>query len=145
LLQVETRSDDTRRITSEPYFSGEILPNSQIRITIPEDEGSRLIIARFAAQSLCRGTEESSCIVQVQVLDRGTKIRTFLNSGLMVFDSVNAPDGDDDGWETHTVEMSDRLPGSYDIRVTWGIAKSSPTATVEFKLRKWHFTLRQYE
>jgi hypothetical protein len=49
LLQVETRSDDTRRITSEPYFSCEILPNSQIRITIPEDEGSRLIIARFAA------------------------------------------------------------------------------------------------
>ncbi|HET7679595.1 MAG TPA: hypothetical protein VFK79_05610 [Xanthobacteraceae bacterium] len=144
LLRIDTRSSTDVASTSSTSFVN--LPNAHVRIVIPATGGSRLVVARFSAESTCGGTSlPSFCQVRIIAFNTGTSVTTEMHPQAGVnfaFDSVSVPAGASDAAEGHSVERSLRLdPGTYLIRVQWAVT----AADTNFNLDDWHLTVSQYD
>lgn len=145
LIRVDTRSNTDIATTSSASYVN--VPNAQIRIIIPPAGGSRLVVARFSAESKCSGTAEgAACSVRIIALNAGTSVATEMHPQMGIdfaFDSVSSPDPDNDGAEGHSLERSLRLnPGTYLIRVQWAVSAANTTFELD---GGWHMMVSQYD
>lgn len=142
LLRVDTRSEVSEFTTSSPTYV--MLPGAQVQVVIPATGASRLIIARFTAESQCTGTGTPGRYCSARIVAVRGAATTELNpaSGLdYAFDAVTSPPNTDDQWEGNAMTRSIRLnPGTYAIRVQVGIVNSAT-----FRIDDWHLTVEQYD
>ena len=146
LLRIDTRSDTADAQTTSISFVN--LPGAQVRITIPPAGGSRLVVARFSAESGCGGAAAGAlCLVRIIALNTGTALPTEMHPQAgtdSAFDTVPGQTIDNvtDFFESHSLERPLRLdPGTYLIRVQWAVS----AANTFFDLDDWHLTVSQYD
>jgi hypothetical protein len=142
-LQIVTRTGDAASTSDLQYRD---LGNSWVGITVPEGQ-SRLVHASFTAASRCRGATPAglvpACRVRIIATNpsTGDEFELDPSGGLAFFDS-DAPGTSDDGYESHAIERSRRLPpGHYRMRVQYSVAHPA----ISFALDDWHFTARMNE
>jgi hypothetical protein len=144
LIRVDTRSSTDFGLTDSTSFV--TLSGTAVRIVIPTTGGSRLVVARFSAESDCGGTVALEwCSVRIIAFNIGTSVLTEMHpqAGLdFQFDTVPTPTPDTDDRESHSVERSLRLnPGTYLIRVQFAVS----ALNTGFFLDDWHLTVSQYD
>ena len=101
---------------------------------------TRLINARFSAESNCDGPQFGLCRVRIVAVNTGTGAITELNpaSGLDFAFDTDAFGAATDFSEGNAVERSYRLPaGNWSIRVQFAV--NNPTSV--FRLDDWHFAV----
>ena len=141
LIRVDTRSNTDPTQTNSISFIN--LAGAQIRIIIPPAGGSRLVVARFSAESLCSGNG-ARCLLQIIAFNADTSVTTEMHPQTVdfAFDSVSTPVGENDNFEGHSHERSLRLnPGTYLIRVQFAVTAVNNL----FTLDDWHLTVSQYD
>lgn len=129
-IQVQNRAETATSFTNVAAFTN--LPGALISVTVPAGT-SRLITARFTAESRCTGVAGRWCSVRVVVFTpAGGIIELNPQSGIdYAFDSVAA-----DNWEGHALERSIRLPaGTYRVVVQRAVS----VAGTLLRLDDWHF------
>jgi hypothetical protein len=109
------------------------LPGSDI----PVNADSKLINARFTAESKCGGVNAGACVVRIIAVDAmGITVLDPDSGADFAFDSY-VP-GSTDGAEGHAMERSRRLNGgAYIIRVQYAVTNN----TMAFTLDDWHFAV----
>ena len=138
--RVDVRSEVAARQMNGLIFVD--LPGA-ISVAVVPGGTSRLLIARFAGESLCSGPATAAqgyCSVQIIATNVATGASVLFDpaSGVdYAFDS-NPTGAVDDLWEGHAMERSKRLrAGTYRIRVQWRVT----SATTVFRLDDWHYSL----
>lgn len=136
--RIDTRGETNFSNTNSTVFVD--LPGATITVALSQ---SRLITARFTAESQCSGGAAAVAWCSVQIIaTNAAGASTQLNpaSGLdYAFDS-NPPGAGDDFWEGNAMERSLRLPaGTYRIRVQRAVTNAATT----FRLDDWHFAVEQ--
>lgn len=127
---VQNRAETNPSSTNVAAFSD--LPGAVISVTVPAGT-SRLISARFTAESQCTGVAGRWCSVRVVASPAsGAIIELNPQSGIdYAFDSTAT-----DQWEGNALERSIRLgPGTYRVRVQRAVS----VAGTVFRLDDWHF------
>jgi hypothetical protein len=135
-VQMDNRADTDLQSTVQLPWTP--LAGSDILLTVQD---TRLINARFTAESRCNGQPGGRCTVRIVAVNIVTGAVVELNpaSGLdFSFDAVT-PGAYDDTEEGHAMERSIRLqPGKYRLRVEFGV--SIPNV-VKSTLDDWHFAV----
>jgi hypothetical protein len=129
-IQVQSRTENVASFTNIAAFNN--LPGALISVTVPAGT-SRLITARFTAESQCTGVAGRYCSLRVVAFNAaGGFIELNPQAGLdYAFDSVST-----DNWEGNALERSIRLgPGTYRIVVQ----RAVNVAGTLFRLDDWHF------
>ena len=129
-IQVQSRTENAASFTNVAAFNN--LPGALISVAVPAGT-SRLITARFTAESQCTGLAGRYCSVRVVAFTAtGGVIELNPQAGLdYAFDSVAS-----DNWEGNALERSIRLgPGTYRIVVQ----RAVNVAGTLFRLDDWHF------
>jgi hypothetical protein len=119
------------------------IPGAAVSVFVPSGS-SKLIMARYSAESACSGgTGSQYCSVRIVARNSATGAITELQpaSGLdFAFDSTDAGRETASSWESHSMDRSNRLgAGSYTIRAQRAVT-SSATA---FRLDDWSLTVEQ--
>lgn len=129
-IQVQNRAETNPSTTNLAAFND--LPGAIISVTVPAGT-TRLITARFAAESSCTGTTNRWCSVRIILTNAlGATVEMNPQSGIdYAFDSTAT-----DLWEGHAMERSYRVPaGTYRVRVQRAVS----VAGTVFRLDDWHF------
>jgi hypothetical protein len=129
-IQVQNRAENAPSFTNVAAFTN--LPGAVVSVTVPAGT-TRLITARFTAESLCTGIANRWCSVRVVVFTPGGGvIELNPQAGInYAFDSVAS-----DNWEGNALERSIRLPaGTYRVQVQRAVS----IAGTGFTLDDWHF------
>jgi hypothetical protein len=129
-IQVQNRAETAASFTNVAAFTN--LPGAVVTVTVPAG-ASRLITARFTAESRCTGAVGRWCSVRVVVFTpAGGIIELNPQSGIdFAFDSAAT-----DNWEGNALERSIRLPaGTYRVLVQ----RAVNVAGTAFTLDDWHF------
>lgn len=129
-IQVQNRAETAASFTNAAAFVD--LPGANVVVTVPAGT-SRLISARFTAESQCFGQAGRWCSLRVIVSNvAGGFVEMQPASGLdYAFDTVAA-----DVWEGHALERSLRVgAGTYRVRVQRAVSGAGAT----FRLDDWHF------
>jgi hypothetical protein len=138
-IDVVTETDDVT-ITSAAFVS---VPGAQVKVTIPQQGGSRLIVARFTAETECTtedGLDESWCAARIVAVRDG--IATELHPQVADNFALDSPPASADFWEGHSMERAIRLdPGEYFIRVQAAVVGTG----VSFRLDDWLLRVEQYD
>ena len=127
---------------TNPSFTNSLawvdLPGTAIPVSITSP--SRLINARFTAESSCRGLNAGTCAVRIIAVNAAGIVELDPASGLDYAFDTDVPGGADvDTMEGHAMERSRRLPtGTYTLRVQRAV---TPTNTTGFTLDDWHFAV----
>jgi hypothetical protein len=121
------------------------IPGASVQVFVPSGT-SRLIMARYSAESVCSGgSSDAFCSVKIVARNSTTGADTELkpaNDGGFAFDSTDVGRETSASWESHSVDRSDRLgAGSYTIRAQR--ASISKGAAPTFRLDDWSFTVEQ--
>jgi len=106
---------------------------------IPVNADSRLINARFTAETTCNGPNAGACVVRIVAVNAaGITELDPASASDFAFDTDVLGAGDADGAEGHAMERSRRLlDGAYTIRVQYAVTN----ATTTFQLDDWHFAV----
>ncbi len=128
-------STDAASTTSTAFTT---LPGTFTFVSVPSST-TRLIVARFTAESYCSGGSAGNwCTARIVVYNRSTGAITELfpqSSTDFAFDAVGTAN---DYWESHAIERSIRLgAGTYYVYVQW---RTTSTST-SFRLDDWHFAI----
>jgi hypothetical protein len=127
--QIKTQTDSTAH--SGSAFAA--VPGAFVIVTIPAGS-TRLVVARFTAESQCSGPAENYCAIKIIALNRTTRGITELNpkAGLNhVFHRTAS-----DQFESHSIARAGRLPaGSYSLIVQQATTLNAMT----FVLDDWMF------
>lgn len=129
-VQVQNRAETNPSTTNVAAFTD--LPGAVISVTVPAGT-TRLIGARFTAESQCTGLTNRYCSVRIVATPAsGGIIELNPQSGIdYAFDTAGS-----DQWEGHALERSIRLPaGTYRVRVQ----RAVNVAGTVFRLDDWHF------
>ena len=129
-------TDSTTNSTSfvpVPGASAEVLINPG---------ASRLIMARYSAESACSGPR-GYCSIRIVARNNATGAITQLEPAVgkdMAFDSTDGGEESPASWESHSMDRSLRLgAGSYTIRAQRAVTSSATT----FRLDDWSLTVEQ--
>jgi hypothetical protein len=129
-IQVQNRAETTASFTNLAVFNN--LPGAVISVTVPAG-ATRLVTARFTAESQCTGVAGRWCSVRVVVFTpSGGTVELNPQSGIdYAFDSAS-----NDNFEGNALERSIRLPaGTYRVVVQRAVS----VAGTGFRLDDWHF------
>ena len=123
-LRMDNRGDNAPSFTNSLAWVD--LPGSAIPVGITS--GSRLVNARFTAESRCGGPNAGVCAVRIVAVSAAGVVELDPVSGLdFAFDTDVPGAVDVDVSEAHAMERSRRLPvGSYSVRVQRAV---TPTNT----------------
>jgi hypothetical protein len=129
--------------TSTSYVS---IPGASIGVFVPSGT-SRLIMARYSAESACYGgSGDQWCSIRIVARNNATGAITELQPAAegadldFAFDSNDGGDESRTSWEGHSMDRSARLgAGSYTIRAERAVSSSAVT----FDLDDWSFTVEQ--
>jgi len=134
-VRMDNRGETAPSFTNSPAWVD--LPGSAITVSVAS--GSRLINARFTAESICRGANTGVCAVRIVAVTPAGIIELDPASGLdFAFDSDVPGAVDADMAEAHAMERSRRLPqGTYSLRVQRAVTNN----TVGFTVDDWHFAV----
>jgi len=109
------------------------IPGASAVVSVPTG-GSRLINARFTAESQCNGPGAGNCYVRIVARNGAAELQLNPIDNLAVFDTDQAG-GSDDALEAHAIERSRRISqvGNWTIVVQRSVAGGS-----SFILDDWH-------
>lgn len=135
-VQMDNRADTDLQATKQlPWDS---VVGADIFVTVPN---TRLINARFTAESRCYGQQGGKCTARIIAVNIATGAVTELDPASgpeFIFDAVT-PDTYDETEEGHAMERSIRLPtGKYRVLVQYGV---SIAEVVKFIVDDWHFAV----
>jgi hypothetical protein len=136
-IDVVTETDEVS-IDSETFVN---VPGAQVKVTIPQQGGSRLIVARFSAETRCIIPGGASwCAARIVAVQDGTATELYPQVGENF--ALDSPGATDDLWEGHSMERAIRLaPGEYFIRVQAAVVGDGVT----FLLDDWTFRVEQFD
>ena len=140
LIRVDTRSNTDPTQTNSISFIN--LAGAQIRIIIPPAGGSRLVVARFSAESLCSGNG-ARCLLQIIAFNADTSVTTEMHPQTVdfAFDSVSTPVGENDNF----VRLFTRAVASAESRHLSHLQFAVTAVNNLFTLDDWHLTVSQYD
>jgi hypothetical protein len=137
-IRIDNRTETAASLTSSTLFND--LPGASVAVSVPAGQ-SRLIEARFTAESQCAGPNSGYCSLRMIATNVVTGATFHLNpqSGIdYAFDSDQAGAAQD-LWEGNAMDRSIRLPGgTYRIRVQRAVSNN----TVTFRLDDWHLAVQ---
>jgi len=133
---MENRSDTSPSSSNSTAWA--TLPGSQVSVGIFA-LGTRLVNARFTAESSCVGSGGICRVRLIALRDNGIVFELSPIAGdEFAFDSADSTSTRSAVGEGHAMERSRRLPqGNYQVLVQYSI--SSPSAS--FELDDWHFAV----
>jgi hypothetical protein len=119
------------------------VPGAELQVSVPPGAQSRLVMARFSAESVCSGgTGPQACYLRIvaRKTPTGPIIAELQPSGGTIFDSTNAGSETLSSWESHSMDKSLRFAeGDYTVSVQQRVTDSH----VRFALNNWSFTVEQ--
>jgi hypothetical protein len=144
-VRIDVRRDTSHTTNSGPALTYQNLPGASVDVNVPSP--GRLIVARFAAESSCSGPAQAGfrfCGVRIVARNLVTGAITSLHPQATSVDDfafdTDEPGSGHDGWESHAMEGSIRLPGgSYRIQVQHVVT----SVLTSFSLDDWHFAVEQ--
>jgi len=109
------------------------IPGASAIVSVPAG-ASRLVNARFSAESQCNGAGAGNCYVRILARSGATELQLNPIDNLAVFDTDQAG-GSDDALEAHAIERSRRISqyGNWTIVVQRYVTNGS-----SFILDDWH-------
>jgi hypothetical protein len=139
--QVIIARSNVTQTTSSPSFVN--IPDTQVSPVVVPTGTTRLVMARFSAESVCYGSFGGWCTIRIVAQNNATGAITELQpvSGNFAFDS---PDGTpaEINWESHSMDRSIRLAaGTYTIRSQWAFVDPSPGSN--FRIDDYSLTVER--
>jgi hypothetical protein len=135
-VSMHNRGDDATALSPAAASTWVNLPGSGVSV----NADSKLINARFTAESTCSGESSGVCAVRIVAVDPMGVITPLDPASDLdfAFDTDVAGVDDVDGAEAHAMERSRRLQaGQYTIGVQYAVTNAATT----FKLDDWHFAV----
>jgi hypothetical protein len=130
------RSDEASTSSSTSFVD---IPGAAVNVRVPSGS-TRLILARYSAESACFGSS-GWCSVRIVAVKGGvTKELAPASGSDFAFDSSNANNETGSSWESHSMDRSDRLSaGLYTIKAQRLVTNSS----LSFRLDDWSLTVER--
>jgi hypothetical protein len=128
-VSMQNRGDDAPTASPAAAMTWVNLPGSGINV----NADSKLVNARFTAESTCNGDGSGVCAVRIIAVDPMGAITPLDPASGMDFGfDTDVAGASDDGAEAHAMERSRRLQaGPYTIRVQYAVTNAGTTFTLD--------------